>query len=308
MATLEKSSLKKEIIAGRIPVKISNPQKIYWPADKITKGQLLNYYNAMADYLLPHLKGRPLSLKRNPNGIDEPAFYHKDAGENAPAFVDVFKIKSGSNDKIIDYIVCNNKATLMYVANLGCIEMNPWNSTTLKKDYPTWMVIDIDPSDGNTFSEVIDVALATKEVLDRAKVSCYCKTSGSSGLHVYVPLKNKYHYDQVKDFAKIVAFRVEELMPGNATLERNLIKRGKRIYIDYLQNRIGQTLASAYSVRPVRGAWASAPLEWKEVNQRLHPSKFTMMNISARVKKKGDLFLPVLKETNSIEKALKVLE
>ena len=303
MPTKEKSEVK----IGSNIVTISNRKKIYWPGEGFTKGDVIDYYDKIADHILPHLKGRPLSLKRNPNGISDSGFYHKDAGENAPSFVDVFKVKSESNGKIIDYIVCNNKATLLYVANLGCIEINPWNSTYKKPGHPTWMVIDIDPSDKNTFTEVVDTALAVKSVLDKAGIRSYCKTSGASGLHVYTPLKNKYDYTTVKDFAHIIASLVQEQLPETTTLERSLSKRGPKIYIDYLQNRTGQTLASVYSLRPVPGASVSAPLEWKEVNHKLTPKLFTIKNMLQRIKKKGDLFLPVLTEANSIDKALKAL-
>ncbi len=303
MTTKEKSEVK----VGKHVVSITNRKKIYWPGEGFTKGDLIDYYDKMADYILPHLKGRCLSLKRNPNGINDKGFYHKDAGENAPSYVDVHKVKSESNGKIIDYIVCNNKATLLYVANLGCIEINPWNSTTKKIGNPTWMVIDIDPSDKNKFTEVVDTALAVKMIMEKADITSYCKTSGASGLHVYVPLKNKYDYATVKEFAHIIASLVQEQLPEITTLERSLSKRGPKIYIDYLQNSTGQTLASVYSVRPVPGASVSAPLEWKEVNHQLSPKQFTMQNIFQRLKKKGDLFLPVLKESTSIDKALKVL-
>ena len=303
MATKEKS----EIRIGKNVVSITNRKKIYWPEEGFTKGDLIDYYDKMADHILPHLKGRCLSLKRNPNGINDKGFYHKDAGENAPPYVDVFKVKSESNNKIIDYIVCNNKATLLYVANLGCIEINPWSSTTKKIGNPTWMVIDLDPSDKNKFTDVVDTALVVKMVLDKAGVSSYCKTSGASGLHVYVPLKSKYEYVTVRDFAHIIASLVQEQLPEITTLERSLSKRGPKIYIDYLQNSAGQTLASVYSVRPVPGASVSTPLEWKEVNHQLSPKQFTMQNIFQRLKKKVDLFLPVLKEANSIDKALKAL-
>jgi len=303
MATKEKSEVK----IGKYVVSITNRKKVYWPDEGFTKGDLIDYYDKMADYILPHLKGRCLSLKRNPNGINDKGFYHKDAGENAPSYVDVHKVKSESNGKIIDYIVCNNKATLLYVANLGCIEINPWNSTTKKIGNPTWMVIDIDPSDKNKFTEVVDTALAAKMVLDKAGVSSYCKTSGASGLHVYVPLKNKYDYETVRDFAHIISSLVQEQLPETTTLERSLSKRGPKIYIDYLQNSAGQTLASVYSIRPVPGASVSTPLDWKEVNHQLSPQQFTIENILLRVERKGDLFLPVLNESNSIDKALKAL-
>jgi bifunctional non-homologous end joining protein LigD len=304
MAIKEKSGIR----IGKNVVTITNRKKIYWPEEGFTKGNMIDYYDKMADHILPHLKGRCLSLKRNPNGINDKGFYHKDAGENAPSYVDVFKVKSESNNKIIDYIVCNNKATLLYVANLGCIEINPWNSTTKKPGHPTWMAIDIDPSDKNKFTEVVDTALAVKMVLDKAGVSSYCKTSGASGLHVYVPLKNKYEYVTVRNFAHIIASLVQEQLPGITTLERSLSKRGPKIYIDYLQNSAGQTLASVYSLRPVPGASVSTPLDWKEANHQLSPQQFTIENIFQRIKKKGDLFVSVLNESNSIDKALKALK
>lgn len=292
---------------GKNKVTITNPHKIFWPDEGYTKGDVVNYYEKIAPFILPHLKNRPLSLKRNPNGIRDEGFFHKDAGENAPPFVTVFPVESESSQKIIDYIVCNNLPTLLYLANLGCIEINPWNSTKQYPDNPTWMVIDIDPSDKNDFSEVVDVALTTHSVLEKAGVQSFCKTSGASGLHVYVPLKNKYDYDTVKDFAHVVAALVTEQMPDNTTLERSLKKRGPRIYIDYLQNRSGQTLASVYSLRPRAGATVSAALDWKEVNHRLSPSQFTILNMPERLRKKGDLFKEILTGNTNLEKALKKL-
>ncbi len=292
------ASVKKE---RKDTLVLTHAQKVFWPKEGYTKGDLVSYYKKMASFILPHLKGRPMSLNRFPNGIGQPGFFHKDAGENVPSFVDVFKIKSESSNKIIDYIVCNNTSTLLYLANLGCIDMNPWNSTTKRITHPTWMVIDIDPSDKNSFSEVVDVALATKEVLDRIKVEAYCKTSGATGLHVYVPMHNKYGYDQVKNFAKAIAARVHEQLPTFTTLERSLAKRGNCIYIDYLQNSRGQTLASVYSVRPRPGATVSTPLEWKEVKHSLDPASFTIQNALKRVEKKGDLFRPVLRKGISLE-------
>ena len=300
---------KVEVIAaGKFKVPITNREKIFWPDEGFTKGDVIDYYDKISDYILPYLKGRPLSLKRNPNGIKDAGFYHKDAGENAPAFVTVSKVESVSSNKIIDYIVCNNKATLIYIANLGCVEINPWNSTTATPDHPTWMVIDIDPSEKNSFTEVVDVAIAIKECLDRVGVNAFCKTSGASGLHVYVPMKNKYDYDTVKDFAKLVVLNVQQQLPGIATVERSLVKRKGRIYLDYLQNTKSQTLASVYSLRPVPGAFVSTPIDWKEVTHRLHPSQFNIKNIVQRLNKKGDLFAGVLKEKTSIEKAIHLLQ
>ncbi|WP_327138745.1 DNA polymerase domain-containing protein [Niabella yanshanensis] len=238
-----------------------------------------------------------------------PSFYHKDAGDSAPDWVSSVEVYSESNNKNIDYIVCNDKATLLYLANLGCIEMNPWNSTVKKQEHPSYLIIDIDPSDKNTFDQVIDVALATQQVLDECGVKSYCKTSGSSGLHVFVPMGNKYDYEHVKNFAHLTAMKVTELLPDFTTLERNLKKRGNsKIYVDYLQNRRGQTIASAYSVRPKKGATVSTPLDWKEVKKGLHPSQFDIYTVPKRVAKIGDIFKPVLGRGVDIMKCLKKME
>jgi bifunctional non-homologous end joining protein LigD len=193
------------------------------------------------------------------------------------------------------------------MANLGCIELNPWNSTTKAQDKPTYLVMDIDPSDKNNFNEVIETAQVIKSILDKAGADCYCKTSGATGLHVYVPMGNKYDYEHVKEFAHLIAVLTQEQLPKTTSVERSLSKRGPKIYVDYLQNRIGQTLATAYSLRPRAGATASAPLEWREVKDGLHPSDFTIHNMLERIKKKGDLFTPVLKKGADLKKCLKNL-
>ena len=288
-------------------LKLTNQEKVYWPKEGYTKGDVLAYYNSISKYLLPYLKDRPQSLKRNPNGILDKGFFHKDAGDKAPAWVDHVKLYSESAKKDIDYIVCNNKATLFYLNNLGCIEINPWNSRLNHLDHPDYLVIDIDPADNSTFDEVIETALVVKDVLDKAQATCYCKTSGATGLHVYVPLHAAYHYDQVRSFAEIVATSTQAQLPGSTTLERSLSKRNGRIYIDYLQNSKGQTLASAYSLRPIPQASISTPLEWKEVKPGLHPSQFNIHTITKRVAKTGDLFNGVLKEKLNLKRALKNL-
>lgn len=240
-------------------VAITNTQKIFWPEEKYTKGDVINYCKNMAPYILPYLKNRPLSLKRNPNGIADKGFYHKDAGENVPEYVAVFLQEN--EKKVIDYIVCNNAATLLYLANLGCIEFNPWNNRVQNLDKPDWLVIDIDPSDKNDFNQVIQVAKAAKVLIDKAKLKSYCKTSGASGLHIYLPLNAVHNYAEVKNFAEAFMHLLHELVPGFTSMERSLAKRGDNIYLDYLQNRTGQTLAAAYSIKPVPGATVSAPLE-----------------------------------------------
>ena len=276
-------------------VKLTHQQKVYWPAEGYTKGNLIRYYDTVSRFILPYLKNRPESMNRFPNGIKGESFYQKDIGDSVPEWLLTAPVFSESNQKEINYVVCNNRASLLYLANLGCIELNPWNSTLQQLDFPTYMIIDIDPSEKNSFDQVIETALATKQVLEQCGAVTYCKTSGASGLHIFVPLNNKYNYEQVKDFAHLVAIKVTELLPDTTTLERNLKKRGDRkIYVDYLQNRKGQTIASAYSVRPKPGATVSTPLNWKEVKKGLHPSQFTIQTIPKRLEKLGDLFKPVL--------------
>jgi bifunctional non-homologous end joining protein LigD len=301
------SGEKRKLKIDRHEVTLTHESKIYWPDEKITKGDVVEYYHTIHQYLLPYLKDRPQSLKRNPNGIKNKGFFHKDAGSDAPPWVNHIKILAESTGKEVDYILCNNEATLLYLNNLGCIEFNPWNSRTAKLDYPDYMVMDLDPSETNSFNDVIDSALAVKSVLDKAGAISYCKTSGATGLHIYIPMKAMYTYDQARSFGEIIAMLTHEQLPNTTTLERSLEKRGGKIYLDYLQNKRGQTLASVYSVRPQPGATISAPLLWKEVKSGLHPSQFTLRNFPSRLKKEGDLFSGILKEKIDLKKCLKNL-
>lgn len=293
---------------GKAKVKVTNPGKLYFPDDGITKGDVVNYYQQMADLILPYIKGRPQSLLRMPNGINAKGFFHKDAGEGTPAFVKTKKLFSESTNKNINYIICDNKATLAYLNNLGSIEINPWHSTIQALDNPDYLMIDIDPSNENTFEQVIEAANVVREVLDKAGAPSYCKTSGASGLHVYVPTAKKYTYEQVKDFAYLICMMANDQLPAFTTLERNLQKRGhKHIYMDYLQNRRGQTIACVYSLRPKPGGTVSTPLLWKEVKPGLTPQDFNIQNIMKRVKKVGDIFTPVLGKGIDLNKCLKKL-
>ncbi|WP_228450770.1 DNA ligase D [Chryseolinea soli] len=288
-------------------LRLTHQGKVYWPKRGITKGDVIAYYETIYPYIIPYLKDRPESLKRNPNGIENKGFFHKDAGQAAPSWVKHIPLYSESSKKEVDYILCNDKATLLYLNNLGCIEINPWNSRVKNLDKPDYLVLDIDPSEKNTFDEVIEAALAIKEVLDKAGANGYCKTSGASGLHIYVPLHAQYDYDHARDFAEIVARLAGEKLPRITTLERSLSKRKNRIYLDYLQNSKGQTLASAYSLRPVEDATVSTPLTWKEVKPGLHPSQFTITTLAKRLTKTGDLFAGVLKEKTNLNACLKKL-
>ncbi len=221
-------ALDKTISVNGHELKLTNLQKVFWPDLGYTKADVIEYYNTISTYILPHLKDRPQSLKRNPNGIADKGFFHKDAGEAAPDWVEHVKIRSESTQKDVNYILCNDKATLLYLSNLGCIELNPWNSRTQNLDHPDYLILDLDPSDGNTFKEVIDVALTVKEILDKAGATSYCKTSGATGIHIYVPLHAAYTYEQARHFAELVATLAADQISEIATVERSLEKRKKK--------------------------------------------------------------------------------
>lgn len=298
-----------EITLNRHKIKLTNQDKIYFPKDKISKGDVVEYYQSVAEYLLPHLKNRPLSLNRFPSGIDQSGFYQKDTGDSFPDWIKTTKVHSESTDKYIDYAICNDKATMAYLNNLGCIDFNPWNSSLPDLDHPDYLVLDLDPSKKNSFDHVIETAQQVREVLDAIKIKGYCKTSGSTGIHIYIPMGGSYDDDQVKDFAHILMKQVNDKLPKITTLERSLQKRDdKKIYLDYLQNRQGQTLASVYSLRPKEGAAVSMPLEWDELKKGLKPTDFNIENALQRIKAKGDLFKPVLGKGIDMMKALELLQ
>ncbi|OSZ77020.1 DNA ligase D [Chitinophagaceae bacterium IBVUCB2] len=282
-------------------LKFTNLSKIYWPKEKFTKRDMLNYYHEVAPYILPYLKDRPQSLNRYPNGIAGKSFYHKDITGSAPDWVKQEPYTTGKGEHK-NFLVPENEAALLYMANLGAIEMNPWSSTIHKEDYPDWCLIDLDPSAKNTFDDVIETALVTKEVIDNLKIKCYVKTSGSTGLHIYIPLGAKYTYDQSQLLGKIIATRVNELLPELTSVERIIKKRKGKLYLDYLQNRPKATLAAPYSLRPKPGATVSMPLHWEEVKKGLRMDDFTIENAVERIKKEGDIFKGVLGKGVNLEK------
>ncbi|MCG2419053.1 DNA ligase D [Aequorivita sp. F47161] len=289
-----------------VTVPLSNLVKVYWPDAGYTKYDLIDYYLNISETILPYLVDRPQNLHRHPNGILKPSFYQKD-NETPPDWVETVNIYSESSKKEIAYLLCQNDATLLYMANLGCIEINPWNATIQNLEQPTYTVIDIDPSNKNTFEEVIEVAQAVKEVLQLANIDGYPKTSGSSGLHIYIPLGAKYSFEHARDFAKLLCYYVHERLPKLTTMERALNKRDGKIYLDYLQNRRGQTLAAPYCVRPKKGASVSAPLSWSEVVPGLAILDFTIKTMPARIAKTGDIFSPVLVKGIDMEAAINAL-
>jgi len=288
-------------------LKLTHLNKVFWSDQNYSKGDLINYYRQVAPYILPYLKDRPESLNRFPNGIQGSSFFQKDMGALHPEWVKTEKIYSESNDKEINYLVCQNEATLIYMVNLGCIEINPWSSRIAQLENPDYVIIDIDPLN-ISFDFVIETALAVKEVLDQVRIKAYCKTSGATGLHVYIPLGAKYHYEQARQFAKVIAFLTHQRLPTTTSMERSPSKRKKKVYLDFLQNSYGQTIAAPYCVRPKPKAPVSTPLEWEEVKVGLNPIDFNMQNTMERLKRKGDLFKPILGKGINLQDCLNQLE
>ncbi|HXA00809.1 MAG TPA: non-homologous end-joining DNA ligase, partial [Cytophagaceae bacterium] len=288
-------------------LKLTNLDKIYWPEEGYTKGDMIRYYEKISDYILPYLKDRPESLRRSPEGVNGFSFFQKDMPATTPEWIFQKKIWSESNEAYINYMFCQDKASLIYMANLGCIEINPWNSRLNNLNKPDYIVIDLDPQDVS-FNEVIRVAQAVKEVLDRVGIEGYCKTSGSRGLHVYIPMNAKYDYDQAKNFAHLIAGFTHDLVPDITSLERVPAKRKNKVYIDFLQNRAGQTLAAPYCLRPKPSAKVSTPLKWDEVKEGLDPAEFNIKTIFGRLEKTGDTFKAILGKGIDLDKALKNLK
>lgn len=278
---------------GGHEIKFTNLSKIYWPGEKISKRDMLNYYYQATSFMLPYLKNRPQSLNRFPNGIKGKSFYQKDVTGKVPEWIEKYPYVSEGIDK--NFMLCNNEATLLYMASLGCIEFNPWSSTIQKPDYPNFCIIDLDP-DKNTFNQVIDAANVTHQLLDAAGIDNYCKTSGSTGIHIYIPLGKKYTYEESKEFARLIATLVNDQIPGYTSIERSIANRSGKLYIDFLQNRPQATVACAYSIRPRPGATVSMPLHWDEVKKGLKMIDFNIKNAIARIIEQGDIFKPVLEK------------
>jgi bifunctional non-homologous end joining protein LigD len=283
-------------------LKFTNLSKLYWPEDGVTKRDMINYYYQVAEYIVPYLKDRPQSLNRFPNGINGESFYQKNVKGKSPDWVRRFPyITSDGEHK--EFLVGADESTLLWMASLGCIEMNPWFSRIQTDDYPDYCIIDLDP-DKNTFEQVIEAALEVREVLNMLGVPSYPKTSGSSGMHIYIPLAAKYTYDQSQMFAKMVVNMVHQRIPDFTSVERYIKNRGGKMYLDHLQNRPGATIASPYSLRPKLGATVSMPLHWDEVKKGLKMKDFTIRNAIERLKITGDLFKGVLGEGIDMEKIL----
>ena len=306
---INKDNVKEKVfsINGR-EIKCTNLTKIYWPDESITKGQMIDYYQRISKWILPYLKNRPLSLNRHPNGINGQSFYQKDMDvDQIPAWLHTEKMYSKSTDAEIEYLICNDQATLIYMANLGCIEINPWHSVYGKPDDPDYMILDLDPGEIE-FTSVVDTALVIKQLCDDLGIESFCKTSGATGLHIYIPLGAQHTYDEIKIFGELMATITHQRIPQVTSLERSISKRKDKIYIDFLQNRKGQTIAASYSIRPKPNATVSTPLKWEEVNHKLRPQDFHIFNMEERLKKVGDLWKGVLGKGIVLSEVLKRME
>lgn len=288
-------------IEGR-EVKLTNLQKVLWPEDKLTKAHLIRYYHEIAPVLLPHIRNRLLVMKRYPDGIHGEAFYQKECPAYAPDWVETYAVSHSR--KVINYIVCNDAATLVWLANQGCVEVHCWTSRLGAVDHPDLAVIDLDPSDGVLFEVVLKVARLFRRVLEEFGLAGYPKTSGASGLHIFIPILPVYNYHLITAAIKFLAELVVQSYPEVTTVERSVDKRKGKVYLDFLQNGRGKTMAFQYSLRPVPGAPVSAPLNWSEVEEGVDPREHNLKTIFNRLKKYGDLYAGLIHPGQSLKNLL----
>jgi bifunctional non-homologous end joining protein LigD len=307
---------REEPIADRITrggreLKLSNLDKVFFPVEGITKGDLLEYYRAVAPALVPHLRDRPFTMVRWPDGIEGKKFFQKDAPSHMPDWIPTFRTQVSTREsprqrKWVNFPVVDDDLALLWMVNMGCIDMNTWYSRVDRTDRPDWVLFDLDPSPDVGIKETVQVALLVKQALDAFGLVGFPKTSSAAGMHVLVPIERRYTYADTRQFAEIVAGAIARTHRGLATTEWTKSKR-RGVLIDSNQNGEGKTIASAYSVRPRPGAPVSTPLRWSEVNENLDPLSFTMPVVLERVRTHGDLFEGVLKTRQRLKDAMKAL-
>ena len=286
-------------------LKLTNLPKVFYPGEGITKRDVINYYDAVAPLILPHLRDRPLSLKRYPNGIDQEYFFQKDAEGKVPDWVRLEPIFSDHNQDKIHYIICNDRATLIYLANLASIDQNPWMSRVGSLDHPDFALIDLDPTEGCPYNQIVEAAQLVKKTLDSVELAGYPKTTGGDGMHIYIPLEPVYTYEQVRSFAELLSILVINRNPDLFTTPRAVSRRKKaKVYFDYLQISSAKTIAAPYVLRAHPGAPVSTPLDWSEVKAGLDPAQFNIHNAMGRFERTGDLFEAVLTKPQRLEPAL----
>jgi bifunctional non-homologous end joining protein LigD len=283
------------------PVNLTNLNKIYFPELGLTKRDLLQYYLDVSPWLLPHLQNRAMVMKRYPNGINGEFFFMKRAPSPRPDSIPTCSIEHGSGN-VIDFPVIQHLSSLLWVVNLGCIDLNPWYARCDDVDRPDYLHFDLDPVVDASFKGVLDTALIVREALDSIKIQNYAKTTGSRGIHIYVAIKRGPTQKEVWSFAKAFAKELEARHPKIITAEYRVAKRPRgRVLVDYNQNAWNRTLASVYSVRPKPAATVSTPVTWEEVERGLRIEDFTVKNVPARLRKLGDLWKPLLEEKNRVD-------
>jgi bifunctional non-homologous end joining protein LigD len=289
-------------------LKFTNLPKVFYPGEGYTKRDVLDYYAKVADFILPHLKDRPLSLKRYPNGIAREFFFQKNVRETFAPWLRTEMIASEHNGRPIKYVFAEDRASLLYLVNLGCIDQNPWMSRSPHLENPDFILIDLDPQDC-PFDMIVDAAVLVKRILDEIGLVGYPKTTGGDGMHVYIPVETDYTYEETRTFAELIARIATQRKPGLFTTPRSVARRQKnRVYFDYLQNGKSKTIAAPYVLRAYPGAPVATPLEWTEVRPGLDPKHFFIENAPVRFREKGDLFAGVLEKPQRLEEALEKLE
>jgi bifunctional non-homologous end joining protein LigD len=278
--------------AGDKELKLSNLDKVYWPKEGYTKGDLLTYYFNVSPWMLPHLVDRPLTLKRMPDGVDGPFFYEKNAPRHTPEWMPRIPVKSKGENKTINFLTVCDVADVLWVVNLGCIEFHPLHGKGPDQSHPTYAFFDLDPFEPAGYDEVKHVAALIKVVLDQLDLRAYPKTSGATGMQIMVPLDRTHTYEEVRGFVGAVNDLVHKADKETTTLEWEVSKRAGKVFLDTDMNREGANIAGAYSVRPEPGATVSTPFEWDELDS-IEPGKFTIETVVDRVTEIGDPFLPV---------------
>jgi len=293
-AAIPESHGDVEVLLNGRTVRLTNLDKLFWRAERITKRQLLQYYQDVSAVLLPHLTDRAMVMKRYPDGADGEFFFQKRAPRQRPDWIPVCGIMHPSAS-LVDFPMINELAALLWVVNLGCIDLNPWYARCDDVQRPDYLHFDLDPTPGADFALVRKAALLVRDALGVRGIKSYPKTTGSRGIHVYIPIVRGPLQKQVWTFARSLAKELAERNPDIITAEYRVAKRPrKRVLVDYNQNAWGRTLASVYSVRPKRRAPVSAPVDWSEVENGIEIADFRLDNMAARIREKGDLFRPLL--------------
>lgn len=285
-------------------VKLTNLDRVLWPQDHLLKRDLVRYLIEVAPFMLPHLRQRPLVFQRFPEGTQNEGFYQKNSPQGAPHWLRTYPVKH-EGDKITHYVIAEDTATLTWIGNQSCMEIHAWLSSIPHLDNPDFAVFDLDPMESSTFDDVREVALLVRQALQEFQLKGFPKTSGATGLQVYVPLIPRYSYQEVRQFVEVLCRTIAGAYPQKTTVERRISERSGKIYLDYLQNVKGKTLVAPYSPRPQPGAPVSMPLSWDEVEVGgFAPADFNLLTALSRLEQKGDLFAPILQERQKIDAVL----